>query len=294
MKNPNHRYEVLTDDNAMEYVEQHFGPTGLNRPDIVYTYQSLNAKIIRSDLLRYLVMYVEGGVYADIDVEAIRPVKSFIPRGFSERDVDMVIGIEVDEPDFVEHPILGPKAQSFCQWSFACKPRLPLMMRLIENILRWLNELSQTQGKPISELVLDFDEVIGGTGPGAFTKAILAEMSRKTGESVTWELFHDLTEPKLVGGVLVHTVEAFAAGSGHSNSGNHGGKSVLVKHHYHASSWPTNHPRYKHAIYGEIEKCNWNVECVKLWDANTAFFDSLPEEEQYKIIAIKEINELKD
>ena len=119
-------------------------------------------------------------------------------------------------------------------------------------------------------------------------------MSKTTGDSVTWEVFHDLTEAKLVGGVLVHTVEAFAAGSGHSNSGNHGSKSVLVKHHYHASSWPTNHPRYKHAIYGEIEKCNWDVECVKLWDANTAFFDSLPEEEQYKIIAIKEINELRD
>ena len=147
MKNPNHRYEVLTDDNAMEYVEQHFGPSGLNRPDIVYTYQSLNAKIIKSDLLRYLVMYIEGGVYADIDVEAIRPTRSFIPKRFNERDVDMVIGIEVDEPDFIDHPILGPKAQSFCQWAFTCKPRLPVMMRLIENILKWLNELSQTQGK---------------------------------------------------------------------------------------------------------------------------------------------------
>ena len=92
MKNPNYRYEVLTDDSATEYVEQHFGTSGLNRPDIVYTYQSLNAKIIKSDLLRYLVMYIEGGVYADIDVEAIRPVKSFIPKRFNERDVDMVIG----------------------------------------------------------------------------------------------------------------------------------------------------------------------------------------------------------
>ena len=294
MKNPNYRYEVLTDDSAMEYVEQHFGTSSLNRPDIVYTYQSLNAKIVKSDLLRYLVMYVEGGVYADIDVEAIRPVKSFIPKRFSEREVDMVIGVEIDEPYFIDHPILGPKAQSFCQWSFAAKPRLPVMMRLIENIIAWLNELSRAQGKPISELVLDFDEVIGGTGPSAFTKAVLADMSRSTGDSVTWEAFHDLTEAKLVGGILVHTVEAFSAGSGHSNSGNHGGKNVLVKHHFHASSWPTNHPRYKHAIYGEIEKCNWDVECVKLWDANTAFFDSLPEEEQYKIIAIKEISDLKD
>ena len=293
-KNSGYRYEVLTDDNAMGYVEQHFGPSGFNRPDIVHIYRLLNAKIIRSDLLRYLVMYVEGGVYADIDVEAIRPITSFIPKRFDEREVDMVIGIEVDEPTFNDHPILGPKSQSFCQWTFMCKPGLPVMMRLIENILKWLSDLSQKQGKPVSELTLDFDEVISGTGPSAFTKAILAEMSKATGELMTWESFHDLTEAKLVSGVLVLTVEAFAAGTGHSDSGNHGGKGVLVKHHFHASSWPTNHPRFKHPIYGEIEKCNWDVECVKLWDANTAFFNALPEEEQFKIIAIKEIDELRD
>jgi mannosyltransferase OCH1-like enzyme len=76
VKNPGYRYEVLTDDNADQYVEHHFGPLGLNRPDIVNVYKSLNAKIIKSDLLRYLIMYVEGGVYADIDVEAIRPVRN--------------------------------------------------------------------------------------------------------------------------------------------------------------------------------------------------------------------------
>jgi len=48
--------------------------------------------------------YVEGGVYADIDVEAIRPIKKFIPKKFDEADVDMVIGIEVDEPSFSFHP----------------------------------------------------------------------------------------------------------------------------------------------------------------------------------------------
>ena len=58
-------------------------------------------------------MYVEGGVYADIDVEAIRPVKSFIPKRFSEREVDMVIGIEIDEPYFIDHPILGTKGAVF-------------------------------------------------------------------------------------------------------------------------------------------------------------------------------------
>ncbi|KAG9950359.1 glycosyltransferase family 32 protein, partial [Aureobasidium melanogenum] len=288
VKNPGHRYEVLTDNNADHYVEHHYGPSGLDRPDIIGVYKSLNAKIIKQDLLRYLIMYVEGGVYADIDVEAIRPIKKFIPKIYDEADVDMVIGIETDEPSFASHPVLGSKAQSFCQWTFMCKPRLPVMMRLIENIMKWLHELSREQEVPISELHLDFNEVLTGTGPSAFTKAILAEMSKAVGKTVAWDKFTGLTEAKLVGGVLVLPVEAFAAGTGHSDSGNHKGKGAMVKHHFHASSWPTNHPRFKHPVYGEVEKCNWDAECVRLWDANTAFFNGLQEEERLRIINIKE------
>ncbi|KEQ60287.1 uncharacterized protein M437DRAFT_77374 [Aureobasidium melanogenum CBS 110374] len=288
VKNPGHRYEVLTDNNADHYVEHHYGPSGLDRPDIIGVYKSLNAKIIKQDLLRYLIMYVEGGVYADIDVEAIRPIKKFIPKIYDEADVDMVIGIETDEPSFASHPVLGSKAQSFCQWTFMCKPRLPVMMRLIENIMKWLHELSREQDVPISELHLDFNEVLTGTGPSAFTKAILAEMSKAIGKTVAWDKFTGLTEAKLVGGVLVLPVEAFAAGTGHSDSGNHKGKGAMVKHHFHASSWPTNHPRFKHPVYGEVEKCNWDAECVRLWDANTAFFNGLQEEERLRIINIKE------
>jgi mannosyltransferase OCH1-like enzyme len=289
LKNPGYRYEVLTDSNDLYYVETHFGPTGMNRLDIVDTYRSLTAKIVKADLLRYLVMYVEGGVYADIDVEALKPIDRFIPDRYNERDVDMVIGIEIDQPELNNHPILGKKSQSFCQWTFMCKPRLPVMLRLIDNIVKWLNDVAKRQRVPISEIVLDFDEVISGTGPSAFTSAILAEISARNDQAVNWDIFHNMAESKLVGGVLVLTVEAFAAGQGHSDSGNHNARTALVKHHYHASAWPTSHPRYNHPVYGEVEKCNWEIECIKLWDANKAAFETLPPEEQAKMIALRAV-----
>lgn len=288
IKNPGHRYEVLTDDNALMFVEEKFGPTGLNRPDIVSTYSSLTATIIQADLLRYLVMYVEGGVYADIDVEALKPIEEFIPERYFERDVDVIIGIETDQPDFKDHPILGSKAQSFCQWTFACKPKHPVMLRLINNILLWLHDMTIIQEKPISELEFDFDDVLSGTGPSAFTAAFLAELSDMSGEEITWNTFHDLKESKLVEGVLVLPAEAFAASSGHSHSGTHDGRQALVRHHYHASMWPSQHHRYRHPVYAEVERCNWNRECVELWDLNTAFFASLPEEQQLEMIALKD------
>jgi|TARA_R110002003_G_scaffold805_3_gene21481 mannosyltransferase OCH1-like enzyme len=265
-KNPTYRYEVLTDDNALQYLEWHYGVHGLNRPDFVDLYRELNITIIKADLLRYLVMYAEGGVYADIDVEALRPVERFIPERYSEEDVDMIIGVEIDEPAFASHPVLGSKCMSFCQWTFAAKPRLPVMMRLIENIQDWLHDLSGKKDVPISELQLDFNEVISGTGPSAFTRAVLEQMTAQNhGKAVTWEPFHNLAESRLINGVLVLNVEAFAAGQGHSDSGNHDSRGALVKHHYHASGWPSKHPRHNHPMYGEVEKCNWKPECVAEW-----------------------------
>ena len=288
LKNPGHRYEVLTDNNDMYYVESHFGPNGIDRPDIVEMYRAVTAKIIKADILRYLIMYVEGGVYADIDVEDLKPVDRWIPDRYSEANVDAVISVEIDEPEFKDHPILGKKSMSFCQWTFLSKPGLPVFLKLVENIMDWLKDLSQKQNVPISDLKLDFDEVISGTGPSAFTNAVLEAMSINKGEHVTWNTFHNMAESKLVGGFLVLTVEAFAAGQGHSDSGNHNARTALVKHHYHASLWPTNHPRYNHPIYGEVERCNWDFACIKLWDSNIASFDALSPEEKAVRIALAE------
>jgi len=290
-KNPDYRYEVLTDDNDLRYVEYHFGPDGFDRPDIVSFYRDVKAAIVKADLLRYLIMYAEGGLYADIDVEALKPLSKFVPERYNEKDIDMVIGVEIDEPDWKDHPILGPKSRSFCQWTFMCKPQLPVMMRLIEKIMSWLNGVAKEQGVSLAEVDLDFDQIISGTGPSAFTEAIMTEMELHKEDprtKIDWDLFHDLGESKVVSRVLVLTVEAFAAGQGHSNSGNHDARAALVRHHYHASNWPSRHPRYSHPAYGEVERCNWNKECVKTWDKNIEAFSKLSEEEKKKIVDQKQ------
>jgi mannosyltransferase OCH1-like enzyme len=290
-KNPDYRYEVLTDDNDMRYVEWHFGPEGFNRPDIVDFYRNVKAAIVKADLLRYLVMYAEGGLYADIDVEALKPLNKFIPERYNAKDIDMVIGVEIDEPDWSEHPILGPKSRSFCQWTFMCKPQLPVMMKLIEHIMTWLNGVAKEQQVPLAEVKLDFDQIISGTGPSAFTEAIIKDMNMRKEDpkmKIDWDLFHDMSESRVVSRVLVLTVEAFAAGQGHSDSGNHEARAALIRHHYHASNWPSRHPRYAHPAYGEVERCNWNDECVRTWDKDVEAFSKMSKADQQKIIDDKE------
>ncbi|KAK4201905.1 nucleotide-diphospho-sugar transferase [Triangularia verruculosa] len=291
-KNPGYRYEVLTDHNDLLYVESAYGPGGLNRPDIVEFYKTVTTQIIKADLLRYMIMYADGGIYADIDVEALKPAERFIPTRYNTSDIDMVIGVEIDQPEFKKHEILGSKCMSFCQWTFMCKPGLPVMLKLIENIMSWLEDLAKAQNvSSVGEVELAFDEVISGTGPSAFTGAILEDMNSKRkgrGQKITWDnTFHNLDESKLVERVLVLDVEKFAAGQGHSDSGNHNARGALVKHHYHASNWPSKHPRFKHPAYGEVERCNWDTECVRKWDEDVAKWDSLSEKQKKKILDIK-------
>ena len=169
------------------------------------------------------------------------------------------------------------------------KPRNPAMLRIINNVVAWLADTARKQNVSISEITLNFDDVLSGTGPSAFTSAILAEMAHQTGHTVKWmDTFHNITEPRLIGNILVLTVEGFAAGQGHSHSHDHNHPQALVKHHYHASLWPSRHPRYSHPAYGIVEECNWNPECVAEWDKNTAQFPFLSEEEKAAAIAAKE------
>ncbi|XXG99570.1 Hairy/enhancer-of-split with YRPW motif protein 2 [Hypoxylon texense] len=258
----------------MNYIEQHYGPGGLDRINIVDFYRSVNATIIKADLLRCLIMYAEEGVYADIDVEALRQVHMFIPDRYDESEIDMVSGVEIDQPEFKDHEILGGKSQTFCQWTYMAKPQQAVMLKLVESIQDWLTNLAKKQNVPIGEVVLDFDE--------------MNERSSGTGTSIAWDDFHDLRESKVVGGNLVLDVEAFAAGQGHSDSGNHNARGALVKHHYHASNWPSRHPRFSHPVYSEVERCNWNAECVKKWDQDVEIFRLLPPEEQQKRLDEKE------
>lgn len=165
------------------------------------------------------------------------------------------------------------------------------MMRLIETIIAWLKEVAEEQGVSIADIHLNFDQVISGTGPSAFTRAILADMSERTGRNIGWEHFHDMEESKMIGNILVQNVEAFAAGQGHSDAGNHDSRHALIRHHYHASHWPEAHPRFSHPMYGEVERCNWNAECVAKWDEDTAAWEKLPEEERNKQLALKEFGE---
>lgn len=80
-------------------------------------FRSLPLGVMRADMWRYAVLYVFGGVYADIDAVCLRPIEAWLTPGASA-----VIGLENDTDT--------------CQWAFACAPRHPVVEATLRRIVR--------------------------------------------------------------------------------------------------------------------------------------------------------------
>ncbi|KAI8806337.1 nucleotide-diphospho-sugar transferase [Cladochytrium replicatum] len=65
--NPDYEYKLWTDEGNLELCRTHF-------PWFLPTFEALPKNILRADVSRYMYMYQYGGVYADLDVEAVQPV----------------------------------------------------------------------------------------------------------------------------------------------------------------------------------------------------------------------------
>ncbi|EXJ91012.1 hypothetical protein A1O1_04119 [Capronia coronata CBS 617.96] len=52
----------------------------------------------------------------DLVVEALRSMGKFIHSRYNEKDVVMVISVEVDQQEFQNHTILERNCHSFFQW----------------------------------------------------------------------------------------------------------------------------------------------------------------------------------
>lgn len=90
-KNPDYRYTLIGTEGANRFVMNHFG----DDHRVVKTHFGLRNHGPRSDLMRYLIMLVEGGIYSDTDVTCLRPVDTWIPEEW-RADVKAIVGIEGD------------------------------------------------------------------------------------------------------------------------------------------------------------------------------------------------------
>ncbi len=228
--NRDYTYTMLGMDGADAFVNRHFA----DDPALLRRYHSLPNFGMKSDLLRYLVLLVEGGTYTDVDTAALRPIRDWVPRT-ARHLARAVVGIEFDQRDgggWVDIP----HELQFCQWTIAAAPGHPLFREMAARALAGLAELERRHNATaLAALRPSNLEVLNTTGPAAWTDAVFDHLRRAAPERVqSLRNFSYLEEPTLFGDVLVLPVDGFGMGQAHSGSTNDGSipDAALVKHNF--------------------------------------------------------------
>lgn len=144
-KNPTYRPEFMTDTSADDYVMRTFAL----RPEIPETYLALTIPILKADMLRYLLLFDQGGIWMDLDVSCEdTPIDDWIPEHY-RHNASLVVGWEFDvgwEEPFV---------RQFATWTIMSRPRSTHMSMVVDDIIEGLRSVSLKHSVPIANLTLD-------------------------------------------------------------------------------------------------------------------------------------------
>lgn len=225
-KNQDYQYTLISSVGANALALKHYA----NRREILYPFLSLRVPSLRSDLLRYMLLESEGGVYSDLDTAALKPVNEWIPSDLKSK-VRAVVGIEYVQRGKDEYPGMEDPRLQFCQWTMAASRGHPLMSRIVTDMVEALQAfaIAESNKMTIAELQPNDDDVIQLSGPVIWTRAVLKTLSEATGTEMSYRNFTGMQEPRVFGDVMVLPVNGFGTRQLHSGDVREG-KNALVRH----------------------------------------------------------------
>ncbi|KAH8882276.1 hypothetical protein GQ53DRAFT_624640, partial [Thozetella sp. PMI_491] len=229
--NPDYTYTLVGEKGGNDFVHEYYG----NEPEVVKAYEDLRNVGMKSDLLRYLVLYTEGGVYTDTDTEALKSIDIWVPEQYRNK-ARLVVGIEFDRRDGGAWADI-PHWLQFCQWTIAAAPGHPVFEKMVNRVVRSLKDLSAQHKVPISDLKPGSFDVMNSTGPAAWTDVVFEQLQEYDPSLKDTKDLSFMTEPRLIGDILVLTIDGFGMGQSHSKSTNDGSipAAALMKHNFHGS-----------------------------------------------------------
>lgn len=221
-KNPTFQPEFMTDISGDEFVKDHFA----SRPDIVDNFLAIGIPIIKADILRYLILYEYGGIWNDLDVSCEASFNEWIPEPY-KANVTVVVGLEFDVDIWV---------RQFASWTIMAKQKSPHILTVVEDCLEGLVQKTKEHNVGMQDLRLDMlDDIVDVSGPRRLTRGILKSLSKMLDKEVGNAEISHVSEPRLIGDVLVLPDYAFADSMNQQYGDKITGR-ILVKHHY-AGSW---------------------------------------------------------
>ena len=144
---PRWEYWFWTDDDIKELFVMYF-----------YFYYSLYMhypwSIQRADIMRYFILWLYGGIYADLDMECLRPLNHLLST------YSCIIAREPEEIAYVQHM----RNMSIASNAFmACRPHHPFMKFIVNNLYSriTMNGLLETTGPfMVTEMLIKYKESI--------------------------------------------------------------------------------------------------------------------------------------
>lgn len=231
VKNPDYQYILVGTKWGDNFVDEHYPNSRAAE-----IYHLLRNPGLKSDLLRYMILSVEGGVYTDIDTIALQAIDNWVPTEIKDR-VQLVVGVEFDQRDGGTWMDI-PHTVQLCQWTIAAAPGHPVFASMIDRAVTSLEELSQRYQTSIENLKPTSFEVMNSTGPAAWTDAVLEQLHIIDPAITDSKNISFLTSPTLYGDILVLPIAGFGWGQVHSGSTNDGNfpEDSLLKHEF-KGSW---------------------------------------------------------
>lgn len=139
--NPKHEWYYMDDFKCQNFIQDHFSS------NFIEMYNSLPYGIMKSDAWRIAVIYIYGGVYADIDTVCLKPIDDWTD------DCDLIVSEE-------------PPTKNIANFCFAAIPKHPAILLALEFLLQnynnpnFLDKLEKT-GTPIQNFGQEaFDRAI--------------------------------------------------------------------------------------------------------------------------------------
>lgn len=235
-RNPDATHRILSDQEAEEILKDLYNKF----PEVIEAYGSLPKPVLKADFFRYLILLAKGGIYTDIDTDALKPASVWIPEGIFHHEIGLIVGIEAD-PDREDWHEWYSRRVQFCQWTIQSKAGHPVLRDIVATITTETLRL-KTEGR-LDDLP-DVMSIVEFTGPGRWTDAVFTYLNKQqqcpdrrvNPDKVTWKQFTGITSPKVVEDVLVLPITSFSPGVGHMGSRATDDPMAFVRHEFSGKS----------------------------------------------------------
>ncbi|KAM5346117.1 hypothetical protein ACJ41O_009122 [Fusarium nematophilum] len=224
---PSFAYTLVGSEIGDAIVKDHFDA------EILDAYRLVRNPAMKSDLLRYLLLWAKGGYYSDLDTKPVKPLEEWLPAQLAPK-IRLIVAPEHD--DGVHSGGKWPHPVQFCQWTIAAAPGHPALGRMIQRAVVGLQDLVAKQDIGIDRLSPSNGQVWNATGPPAWTEVIFEAIQKAAPDIASYKDLSRLAEPRVFGDILLLPLDAFMTLSNEMRVLEGAGQHQLV-HHDFAGAW---------------------------------------------------------